>query len=90
MSPKIPKPTTDELVHRFNHHPPVADQAERYGQVRHMIRTCADYCIDRTPASREQERALEKLDEAMMLFNAAIARHEARDPATKETPPCTA
>ena len=70
------KPTPEELAKRFNHHPPKYDQAERYARVRKAIRETAEECVELTPMSREQTRALNALDEAMFLFNAAIARNE--------------
>ncbi len=70
------KPTIEQLEHRFQHHPPKGDQAERYGNVRHAILQAAIRCTSLTPCSPEQTRALNALDEAMMLFNAAIARTE--------------
>lgn len=69
------KPTPKELEHRYRHHPPQGDQAERYEQVREAILKAAKQCVKLTPCSPEQSRALNALDEAMMLFNAAIARH---------------
>ncbi len=70
------KPTEDELIHRFVHHPPKGDQANRYALVRGVILDAATKCVELTPCSPEQTRALNALDEAMMLFNAAIARTE--------------
>lgn len=70
------KPTKEQLANRFDHHPPKGDQAERYGKVRASIRETAATCVELTPCSPEQARALNALDEAMMLFNAAIARNE--------------
>lgn len=70
------KPTVDQLANRFDHHPPKGDQATRYTEVRHAIKQAAITCVRLTPCSREQTRALNALDEAMMLFNAAIARNE--------------
>ncbi len=70
------KPTVDQLAHRFSHHAPKGDQSERYGNVRHAILQAAIACVGLTPCSPEQTRALNALDEAMFLFNAAIARHE--------------
>ncbi len=70
------KPTFAELSHRFRHHPPIGDQAERYGQVREAILAAAQEVVRLTPCSPEQARALNSLDEAMMLANAAIARNE--------------
>lgn len=70
------KPTPEQLAHRFRQHPPKGDQAERYARVRTAIKGAAFICVELTPCSPEQTRALNALDEAMMLFNAAIARNE--------------
>lgn len=70
------KPTIDQLHHRFKHHPPIGDQVRRYEEVREAIKVAAINCVALTPCCPEQTRALNALDEAMMLFNAAIARHE--------------
>lgn len=72
--PKFEKPTPVELAKRYNHHPPVADQGARYGKIREKILETAELCVSLTPVSPEQTRALNALDEAMFLFNAAIAR----------------
>lgn len=70
------KPSVAQLENRFRHHAPKGDQAERYGNVRHAILQAAVTCVGLTPCSPEQTRAINALDEAMMLFNAAIARNE--------------
>lgn len=70
------KPTVEQLAHRFEHHPPKGDQVGKYVEVRHAIKQAAIACVRLTPCSPEQTRALNALDEAMMLFNAAIARNE--------------
>lgn len=70
------KPTVEQLAKRFNHHPPKNDQGERYTIVRAKIYEAACSCVALTPVSPEQSRALNALDEAMFLFNAAIARNE--------------
>lgn len=70
------KPTVDQLNHRFDYHAPGGDQAVRYAQVRHAIKQAAIACVELTPCSPEQTRALNALDEAVFLFNASIARHE--------------
>jgi hypothetical protein len=70
------KPTFDRLSKRFTHHPPKGDQAARYEIVRAAILGAAKVCVDKTPCSTEQTRALNALDDAMFLFNAAIARNE--------------
>lgn len=70
------KPTIAELEHRFTHHPPQGDQANRYTEIRHAILQAAMKCVALTPCTPEQTRALNALDEAMFLFNAAIARSD--------------
>lgn len=70
------KPTEEQLKNRFMHHPPKGDQAQRYAEIRSQICATAIMCVGLTPCSPEQARALNALDEAMMLFNAAIARNE--------------
>lgn len=67
------KPTAQRLNEIFRHHPPQGDQAERYGAVRKACYAAAIECVERTPCSPEQTRGLNHLQEAMMLFNAAIA-----------------
>lgn len=76
MAGPFTKPTEEQLTHRFMHHAPKGDQGERYAQVRASIFIAASKCVELTPCSPEQTRALNALDEAMMLFNAAIARNE--------------
>jgi hypothetical protein len=70
------KPTYQQLHNRFTHHPPAGNQADRYSEIRQLLLNTAVRCVDLTPCSPEQARALNALDEAMMLFNAAIARNE--------------
>jgi hypothetical protein len=70
------KPTRDQLANRFSYHAPKGDQAARYEKIRAQLLTTATVCVELTPCSPEQTRALNALDEAMMLFNAAIARTE--------------
>ncbi len=70
------KPTFEQLSNRFVHHAPHGDQAKRYETVRATILGVAKICVENTPCCPEQTRALDALDEAMFLFNAAIARNE--------------
>ena len=70
------KPTFDQLSKRYTYHPPKGDQAGRYEIVRAAILGAAKISVEQTPCSAEQTRALNALDEAMFLFNAAIARNE--------------
>ncbi len=58
----------------FDYHSPKGDQAERYAGVRAAIKAAAITCVQLTPCSPEQTRALNALDDAMFLFNASIAR----------------
>jgi hypothetical protein len=67
-------PTYEDLSHRFTYHAPKGDQAGRYEIIRAAILGAAKVCVDHTPCSPEQTRALNALDEAMFLFNASIAR----------------
>lgn len=78
VRPGFAKPTDDQLAHRYKHHPPQGNQVERYGEIRQAVLECAIKIRDRTPCSPEQSRALNALDDAMMLANAAIARNEPR------------
>lgn len=68
------KPTEEQLANRFMHHPPVGNQIERYGAIRAGCLDLARLIVKLTPCSPEQARALNAVDEAMMLANAAIAR----------------
>lgn len=70
------KPTDQDLINRFTHHAPKDDQATRYAAIRAKVLETAMFIRDQTPVSPEQTRAINALDEAMMLANAAIARHE--------------
>ena len=69
-------PTRQQLENRFTYHAPNEDQKIRYAQIRETILNAAELCVKVTPVSPEQSRALNALDEAMFLFNAAIARNE--------------
>lgn len=70
------KQTRESLANRFQYHAPKGDQAERYERIRQQMFATATVCVELTPCSPEQTRALNAIDEAMMLFNAAIARNE--------------
>ncbi len=64
-----------EIHNRFTYHAPTDSQAGRYQRIRYeagqLARTFASLC----PACPELDRAIDKIDEAVMLANAAIARH---------------
>ena len=70
------KPTDLELENRFSYHCPKGDQGDRYALIRRECGKLARVIVANTPVSREQARALNALDEAMMLSIAAIAHNE--------------
>jgi hypothetical protein len=76
MANAFTRPTDEQLERRYRHHPPKGDQVERYAAIRAGVLRAATLIRDLTPCSPEQARALNALDEAMMLANAAIARNE--------------
>jgi hypothetical protein len=73
------KPTPEQLQHRYMHHAPTGGQPQRYETVRARILATAVACVELTPCSPEQSLALNALDQAMFLFNAAIARENPSD-----------
>ena len=70
------KPTEQQLENRFTYHAPKDGQADRYAAIRGAILEVAKLGVGLTPCSPEQSLALNALDQAMFLFNAAIARNE--------------
>lgn len=74
--PQFRKPSDAELARRFEYHAPKGDQVSRYAEIRRGCLLLSHTIRDLTPVSAEQTRAINALDEAMMLANAAIARNE--------------
>lgn len=70
------KPTDEQLGNRFTYHAPKPGQADRYESLRSKALEFASLIRDKTPCSPEQTRAINAIDEAVMLANAAIARNE--------------
>lgn len=66
----------NEIEKRFTYHPPHGDQVQRYEYIRDWTKWLALQIINVTPESREQSLAITHLEEASMMANAAIARHE--------------
>lgn len=65
----------EELDNRFSYHAPAPGQPEIYQQIRAKARELADLINDTCPELRpEKFRAIDKIDEVVMLANAAIAR----------------
>lgn len=67
------------LENIFKYHVPFGNQAERYGKIRTILLDAAKeiskLCPNNTP---EYNYAIQHLSEAMMNFNASIARNENR------------
>jgi hypothetical protein len=64
-----------DLENRFTYHPPIGDQAVRYERLRAGGRQLAELFAVLCPSSPELTRAVNAVDEAVMLANAAVARH---------------
>ena len=72
-----------DLYNAFTYHPPTDEQVAHYEHLRKMGRALATQIANRCPASPERTIALNKVREAVMWANAAIACHT---PAQPETP----
>lgn len=69
--------TEDHYIDKaFKYHPPKDDQPERYVDLRDKAKEFAEMILQCCPASLERDRAIWKLEEAVMLANASIARNE--------------
>ena len=68
----------NRILHNFRYHPPSGDQIARMNRFRELGKDMALYIADASPPSREQSLAMTHLEEAVMWFNAAIARNEAK------------
>lgn len=65
-----------ELDTRFTAHPSRVSQLKRYDLIRGEARRLAGIIAANTPSGREQSLALTKLEEAVLIANAGIARRE--------------
>lgn len=63
-----------DLENRFTHHPPGPDQPAQYEKVRAGGLALAKLLEEVCPSSPELTRAINAVDDAVMLANAAIAR----------------
>jgi len=63
------------LENRFTPHAPSGDQPQRYQCVRAAGLEFASLLVELCPSSPELTRAINAVDDAVMLANAAIARH---------------
>ena len=73
---ELDQETRDRIERIFTYHAPYGDQAKRYEEIRAQARKLAYFILGRTPPSDEQKLAIDKLGEAVMHANAAIARNE--------------
>lgn len=65
-----------ELKNRFIFHPAIANQAERYEEIRTKAFELAEFIMRRCPGGREYALAMTHLEEAVFWANASIARNE--------------
>lgn len=65
-----------DLIKRFTYHPVKGDQEQRYVLLRTAAGEFADKITEFVPESIERANAIQKLEEAVMWVNAAIARNE--------------
>lgn len=65
-----------DLKNRFTYHAPKGTQPERYVYLREQALYLAIEIMRNCPECRERSRAFNKLEEALMLVNAGIARNE--------------
>lgn len=67
--------TAEELANRFSYHPPTADQPGTYERIRAKARELAELINNECPDMRvEKFRAIDAIDQVVMLANASIAR----------------
>jgi len=68
--------TNQELESRFTYHRPIGNQPRRYEVLRAKAKELAALANTLCPESREKAHAFTQLEDAVMWFNAAIARNE--------------
>jgi hypothetical protein len=83
-----------DIEKRFVHHPPINDLvAEAHTKVRSILETAAKDLLEVAgtvaPQAREVSLGLTKLEEAMMWFNAHIARNQTVAPIPTESTPAS-
>lgn len=65
-----------EIIRRFTHHQPTAQQVPMYERTRNKGREFAELINGQCPDNREKSIAISKVEEAVMWANASIARGE--------------
>lgn len=63
------------LEERFTYHPPTPDQIPKYEEIRRLGLEFAARLSELCPSSPELTHAVNHVDVAVMLANAALARH---------------
>ena len=76
----------EELTNLFSYHKPFGDQEVRYDIIRSQAKTLAIHIEKWCPRSREKSLAITKLQECVMMANAAIAIHEVEVVPDEERP----
>jgi hypothetical protein len=76
----------DELTNIFSYHPPFGDQQVRYDIIRGEAKSLAIHIEKWCPRSREKSLAITKLQECVMMANAAIAIHEVKPEVAQVAP----
>jgi hypothetical protein len=64
-----------DLKNRFTFHPSTPTTASKYEAMRAKALELALWIDENAPESREKSSALTNLDQTVMWFNAAVARH---------------
>lgn len=68
--------TQQEIENRFTYHKPIGTQPERYIGLRANAQRLAELANMFCPDSREKSHGMTMLEDAVMWFNASIARNE--------------
>lgn len=76
--------TIRQIENLFTYHPPTADQVRLYQSIRAGAMQFAAVLSANTPLCRESRLAMDRLREAVMWANAAVACHEGGPVSTSE------
>lgn len=71
-----PLTLSEAIEETFVYHSPKPGQSARYEAIRAQAKCLAHFIAHNTPLSSEQRIAIQKLQEAVMFANAAIAINE--------------
>lgn len=71
-----PAEVFEDLENRFTYHPVIANQGERYQEIRNAAKELSKLLHVNCPTSRELSLALTHLEESVFWANASIARNE--------------